>query len=78
MSLNHPSWTYSWELFVEELNRKFGHRYKKLEAREYIRNYGKMQSNKTINSWQMHLKRAIPWSGYNDDAILDHLLGNVK
>ena len=26
----------------------------------------------------MRLERAIPWSGYNDDAILDHLLGNVK
>ena len=78
MSLNHPPWTYSWQLFVEELNRKFGRCYKKFEAGEYIRNYRKMQSNETINSWQMRLERAIPWSGYNNDAILDHLLGNIK
>ena len=26
----------------------------------------------------MHLEWAILWSGYNDNAILDHLLGNVR
>ena len=61
-----------------EIHKKFGKKNKVLDAGNYIIKYGKMGENESLTKWQGRLEQVIPWTTWNDPALLSHLLYHVN